>query len=107
MDYKAMGKRIRKQRIYLGYTQEQLAEKAGISASFVGHIEQATRIPSLETLIAFCQALDVTPNFLLQDNFENVSPSLDFPPNLSPRQITALQEVVNSMTQAIDNWNAK
>lgn len=105
MDYSAMGKRVRKHRVYLGYTQEQLAEKAGVSASFIGHIEQGTRIASMQTLVALCEALDVTPNFLLQDNFDSLSTNIDFPPNLSPHQITMLQEMVNNMTYTMDNWS--
>lgn len=105
MDYQAMGRRVRKHRVYLGYTQEQLAEKAGVSASFIGHIEQGTRIASVHTLVSLCRALDVTPNFLLQDAFENISPGVDFPPSLTPKQVNTLQEIINSMTHAMDTWN--
>ena len=35
MDYIDLGKRIRKQRVFLGWTQEQLAERVGVSTSFM------------------------------------------------------------------------
>lgn len=34
MDYKDLGTRVRSMRRHMGLTQEQLAEKIGISASF-------------------------------------------------------------------------
>jgi Predicted transcriptional regulators len=105
MDYKLMGKRIRKQRVYMSLTQEQLAERAGLSASFIGHIEQGSRVASIHTLVVLCRAMNITPNFVLQDSFENLTDSLNFPPNLSAQQITKLQEVVNTMTHAMDHWN--
>ena len=39
-------------------TQEQLAELAEISLSFVGHIERGTRTISVETLARLCKALE-------------------------------------------------
>ena len=49
---------------------EDLAEKAGISCSFVGHIERGEKKASLETLIALCNALRVSPALLLQDSLD-------------------------------------
>lgn len=60
MDYKAMGNRIREARKAKRMTQEQLAEAAEISVAFVGHIERGTRVPSVKTLYAICQALHKT-----------------------------------------------
>lgn len=71
MDYQALGKRVRKQRLLSDMTQEDLAEAAGISCSFVGHIERGEKKASLETLIALCNAMQVSPNVLLQDSLDN------------------------------------
>ena len=68
MDYAALGERVRSFRQHLHLTQEQLAEKAEISASFLGHIERGTRVASLDTLMQLCIALEVTPNDLLEDD---------------------------------------
>lgn len=65
MDYAALGQRIRTYRRALHMTQEELAEKAGLSASFLGHIERGSRVASLDTLVQLCHALHVTPNELL------------------------------------------
>ena len=44
-DYGAMGARIRACRRELKLTQEKLAERVGISNSFVGHIERGEKRP--------------------------------------------------------------
>lgn len=60
LDYQAMGRRIRQRRRWLDMTQERLAEAAGLSTSFVGHIERGSRIPSVETLWEICKALEIS-----------------------------------------------
>ena len=73
MDYTAIGQRVRSQRRAEGLTQSELAERVGISASFLGHIERGTRVLSLETLMALCMALSVTPNDLLGMEHASIS----------------------------------
>ena len=65
MLYTEMGKRIRERRMEKGYTQDQLAERAGVSLSFMGHIERGTRKLSVETLIALCSVLNCSADELL------------------------------------------
>ena len=68
MDYRELGRRVRQQRTMCGMTQEELAEKSGISCSFVGHIERGEKKFSIGTLVALCNALTISPNYLLQDS---------------------------------------
>ena len=65
IDYSAVGKRISLIRKNRGMTQEQLAEKAELSNIYISHIENSRSIPSLETLMKICSALDTTPDELL------------------------------------------
>jgi transcriptional regulator with XRE-family HTH domain len=65
MDYVLLGKRVRIRRMVLELTQEGLAEKIGVSTSFIGHIERGSRKLSVETLYALCKALDTSADFLL------------------------------------------
>lgn len=53
-------------------TQDQLSEKAGISLSFLGHIERGSRKSSLETLVSLANALEVSADYLLQDSLKIV-----------------------------------
>ena len=67
MDYVLLGKQIRKQRLALGLTQEQLAEAIGVSTSYVGHIERGTRKASIDTLVEISNAMNVSADFLKED----------------------------------------
>ena len=60
-----MGKKIRRKRREMDITQEQLAEKVGISTSFMGHVERGTRTLSVDTLFKLCVALNVSADYLM------------------------------------------
>lgn len=57
--YILMGGRVRTERKRLGLTQEELAEKASITANFLGHIERGTKKASLDTIKKLADALEV------------------------------------------------
>lgn len=65
MNYALMGQKIKLNRKKDGYTQDQLAELVGISASFMGHIERGTRVMSLDTLWRLCVVLNMSADVLL------------------------------------------
>lgn len=65
LNYKMIGKRIRRQRKKCKLTQEQLAERANISTSFMGHIERGTRKMSVDTLCEISLVLDCPVDELL------------------------------------------
>lgn len=67
MDNRAIGKRIREARMALGLTQEQLAEKAGISSNYVSIMERGIRSATLDIFVPVCNALGVSADQLLQD----------------------------------------
>ena len=62
-----IGNRIRVIRISRNMTQEQLAEKAGISTTHVSVIERGVKTPQLDTFIDICNALEVSPDIILED----------------------------------------
>ena len=64
-DYKETGKRIRARRREMEITQEQVAERAGVSTSFIGHIERGEKVASVETLAALSAALDMDLNYMI------------------------------------------
>ena len=68
MDYEKLGLRVRQQREMSNLTQNQLARKASVTASFIGHIERGEKKASVETVVALCNALDISPAVLLQDS---------------------------------------
>ena len=60
-----IGERIRSQRIKLCLSQEELAEKAGISANTVSRIEGGQMSMSIGTFIKLTRALDADAGSLL------------------------------------------
>ena len=58
--YKALGNNIKKQRKKMGLTQQELADRAGISLNFMGKIEVAFSKPALDTLIILAEKLGTT-----------------------------------------------
>lgn len=67
MTDKAIGRRIRKARESRGWKQETLAEKAGLSVSYIGMIERGEKLPRLETFITLANALGASADILLAD----------------------------------------
>ena len=64
-DYIGIGRRVRGKRRELALTQEKLAERAGVSSSFIGHIERAEKIPSVETVMKLAYAMKTTTDYLI------------------------------------------
>ncbi len=70
MDRKALGKKIRQERIRMNYTQEQLAEAAGLSTTYIGLIEHGQRAITLEKLIDLANIFHVSIDYLLIESVE-------------------------------------
>jgi transcriptional regulator with XRE-family HTH domain len=66
-----LGHNIKQFRQISGLSQENLAEKAGVSVPFMGAIERGEKWPSAETFIEISHGLDVEPSDLLRP--ENAS----------------------------------
>lgn len=62
-----VGRRIKQFRKQKGLTQVKLAEKAGISRSYLADVESDRYNPSLTTLMNLAQALNVTASCFLND----------------------------------------
>ncbi len=62
-----VGEKLKEIRTRRLLTQEELAEKAGISAGTVVHIERDNREPHFRTIRKLAKALDVDPTELLGD----------------------------------------
>lgn len=68
IDYRSLGKRIAKRRKVLNLTQEDVAEATGLSNNFISNIENSYSIPSIDSLLKICEAIDTTPDYLLLGN---------------------------------------
>lgn len=70
MKLDTIGKNIRKFRLDKKLRQEDLAEKAGLSANYIGMVERGEKIPSLETFINIVNALGITADMVMTDVLE-------------------------------------
>ena len=67
MNLTSIGMNIRKYRKQRKLSQEQLAEKAGLSTNYIGMLERGEKTPSLETFLKIANILDVSADMLLAD----------------------------------------
>jgi transcriptional regulator with XRE-family HTH domain len=61
------GKTLRRLRTERNWSQEQLAEAAGITLNYVGNLERGEQSPSLGVLAKLARALDVDLPVLVAD----------------------------------------
>ena len=61
------GKRLRQLRRDAGWTQEQLAEAAGITTTYTSDLERGTKVPSLTILLRLSRALAIPVADLLRE----------------------------------------
>ena len=61
-----LGERIRARRTELGWTQEQLSTKVGISKGFLSDLENGKRKVSAVNLMGIAQVLNLSLDFLMK-----------------------------------------
>ena len=66
-----IGARVRRRREVLGYTREQIAERANISVQFLFDIEKGKKSMTAMTIVNLAAALSVSVDFLLRGGEKN------------------------------------
>jgi len=81
----AMGKRIAQLREANGMTQRQLADRAGISVTFLSEVENGKRNISMGKLVSIAEELETTTDYLARGARSGNRPRVadKFPPDLS------------------------
>ena len=59
------GQTVRQLRTSRGWTQEDLADAAGLTATYVGQVERGDKVPSLTVVLKLAKGLAVAPCDLL------------------------------------------
>ena len=108
MDFKVLGKNIRKYRRLAEITQEQLAEFCDCSHSHLGAIEQGKVNVSVELLVKIANVLRVTADQLLTTNY--VAPELSLLKEIEERvkRLSTVQKIeicdlFNTILDKFDN----
>ena len=104
MDWVSIGNRIRKQREFLGYTREALAEKVDITTKFCSDIELGIKGMSVPTLCRFAHVLSLSTDYILfgATNAECESPAIHMIRSCPADKRVFLEDIVKAYMQALD-----
>jgi transcriptional regulator with XRE-family HTH domain len=67
VEAEVFGKRVRELRLKARWTQEQLAEAAGITTTYTSDLERGTKVPSLTIVLRISRAFRVSVAELLRE----------------------------------------
>ena len=101
MDYYIIGQRIRKFRKAHSFSQEDLAEKIGISTTHMSHIETGNTKLSLAVLVKIALALEVNTDNILFDqpsiNKSNLTNQIiELLDRCSPKELIIIFDVIQA-----------
>ncbi|MCM1180479.1 MAG: helix-turn-helix domain-containing protein [Clostridium sp.] len=110
MNYYEIGQRIRKFRKAYHLSQEQLAEKVGISTTHMSHIETGNTKLSLQVFVDIANALSVQTDELLYDipqiNRTVIKHELaEILDSCSQHDIYILVDVIRTLKSALDKYS--
>lgn len=71
---------LRRYRDKVGLSQQQLADKVGITKSYISSLELGYRAPNLNLLVRIALALGVSPGMLVDAMLEEAKNRNDIPP---------------------------
>lgn len=105
MDKKLLGKRINTARKERGWTGERLAETCSINATYLRQIEAGSKVPSLPVFVSLCQALNVSPTYLLvevlpQQGNQDMDALLELLQTATPKQLNMMASMIRSALEA-------
>ena len=77
IDYKSIGKRIKRFRMERKLSQEDLGDRISLNPHYLSQIENGWRVPSVDTLIMIANALEVSADDLLADLLTHLNTSVE------------------------------
>lgn len=110
MNYYEIGQRIRKFRKAYNLSQEQLAEKIGISTTHMSHIETGNTKLSLPVFVDIATTLSVQTDELLHDVSELNKTSakneiITILDTCSPKETYIINDIVKTVKSSLDKYN--
>lgn len=77
LDFQFIGQRIREIRTDKHLTQEYLANSTGVNVSHISNLETGKVKVSLTLLVQICNTLNVTIDYLLENEYHNPASTLE------------------------------
>ena len=100
--------RVRLRREQLGLSQEELAEKIGISVAHMSHIETGNTKLSLPVFVDIAEALSVQTDELLYDtpsiNLSTKAEILNVLDSCSTQDFYILRDIINATKCSLDKY---
>ena len=87
LNFEEIGKNIRDSRIQRHYTQEYIANKIGVNVSHISNIENNRVKVSLTTLVAICNVLNLSVDYILR------------------KEYTAVDAIDHEMLKELSSWS--
>ena len=109
MDYYKIGQRIRKFRKAYRLSQEQLAEKVGISTTHMSHIETGNTKLSLPLFVKLANVLSIQTDELLHDTPQKNKTAIkgeleEILDSCSMQDIQIIEDVVKAVKVSLDKY---
>jgi transcriptional regulator with XRE-family HTH domain len=109
MDYYKIGQRIRKFRKAYRLSQEQLAEKVGISTTHMSHIETGNTKLSLPLFVKLANVLSIQTDELLHDTPQKNKTAIkgeleEILDSCSIQDIQIIEDVVKAVKVSLDKY---
>lgn len=103
MDWVNVGARIRKQREFLGFTREEMAEKIDVTTKFCSDIELGLKGMSVPTLCRIAKILGMSVDYILFGTSDeaNQSPAVELIRQCPPEKLGYLENIVKEFSRAI------
>jgi len=104
LNFLSIGNRIRKQREFLGYTRDRLAELIDVTPIFCRDIEIGSKGMSIQTLFKISQALKVSTDYILNGEVfeENQEPLQLMLNSCSPDKKKYAEDILKSFLLALE-----
>ena len=101
---KQIGERIWKRRKQLHFTQDELAERAGMTSQTISTAENGTKALRPENIIKICTALDISTDYLLLGSIAEEDKKLLYEKlsKLSSEQYRYLEDIIDSFIAAVN-----
>lgn len=99
-----IGKRLMLARKKKGYTQEQLANQAGVSIKMISAAENGHKAMRPENIIKICECLSISTDYLLRGESEYLCALSEYNEieRLSPKQREALSKIIEDFLSAFE-----
>ena len=103
MDWSGIGARVRRQREYLGYTREQLAELLDVTPKFCSDIELGVKGMSVQTLCKLSDILRISTDYIIkgQEHSKEISPLALMLQSCSEQELLYAEQLLKTFLSAM------